>query len=744
MRRYQLDCDRKLHRALGGLRMLRRDEGRGFAGDPAPEDDPAPDPAPEPMGTVEPAGGPAAAPEVDAEAAVRPEAEGDSPAGLHSAFSLPPSAFPEEPGLPTPAVAVAAGEPAPADPVDPMPLEGGAPAPLDGDGAPPASHREPMLQNEPRRAPHGERIPRDEPTNPDAPDPIVQNEPGSPDGSDPISPDGPTGSGRIGDRRVPTVACALVIFAAAALSVAFAAPNRESSMTPARRDVTGPPDVPARVRAGFPATARRQPFPTRLRQVTVKTVPRPGAPGTRQTFATGQALSPPIPQMGHIAMVATPPPGSKSPDANRRDGQKPRQPAGAEGKARVAQGATKHAPTARAPVAPGEDAESLTARVAAWKEHLQPQNALEHYLAERVARAAWQLDRCDRAIAAMKERARAGRLAREAAETEVVEDLARQLFWHPLGPIALYPHFRGSLARPRISCPDDVHDPLDPARIVNRLEATYTGCRWLLDRWGDLRRLLEEGLHWQAPDRLRAIRLLGRQPIDALGDEQVLAIYLACDAMDPCAPSSLGDLGTETDGDELATFKERFAGRGADRKWPKTMGAGRAALLALIKQTVAPLGDLLAKHREQREFEEVMQPDLLAFDDSREGELARRHQLARASELQRAIATYHMARKASAGGTGRAKARGKRLRPADVNAGDPASCAAPRSIPPPALEGPSAAPLGDETNPDPGPAEAAESPESAPVRRAGWRSDTLRGGASGSQRPGDDANDAPR
>jgi hypothetical protein len=89
MRRYQLDCDRKLHRALNGLRMLRRDEDRGIAGDPAPEDDPGPEP--EPVGTVERESGPADAAEGAAAAAVRPETEGDNPAGLHSAFSLQPS-----------------------------------------------------------------------------------------------------------------------------------------------------------------------------------------------------------------------------------------------------------------------------------------------------------------------------------------------------------------------------------------------------------------------------------------------------------------------------------------------------------------------------------------------------------------------------------------------------------------------------------------------------------------------------
>ncbi len=54
VQRYQLDCDRKLHRAVNTLVKLRRCEGVGVAGEPAPDGSPEP----EPMGTVETLGGP--------------------------------------------------------------------------------------------------------------------------------------------------------------------------------------------------------------------------------------------------------------------------------------------------------------------------------------------------------------------------------------------------------------------------------------------------------------------------------------------------------------------------------------------------------------------------------------------------------------------------------------------------------------------------------------------------------------
>jgi hypothetical protein len=297
--------------------------------------------------------------------------------------------------------------------------------------------------------------------------------------------------------------------------------------------------------------------------------------------------------------------------------------------------------TAESIVLPGEDPERLTARAAAWKEELQPEGELQDYLVGRAVHAAWQLDRCDRAIAARLELlVQFGDFDRDEAERDEAEDLARRLFWDPRGPITLYPHFRGFRYTPRISSPETVDDPLNPARIVNHLEATHAGSEWLLERWADLRRLLEEGLNWQAPDRLRAIRLPGRQPMDALADERVLSIYLACDAMAPGSPTSIDDLLTETTDAELAIFKARAQGRGADGKKPASPEAGRAALRALVERALARLAGLLADHRERRAFEKAVNADLMAFDRSREGELMRRYQLAKARELQRTIASY--------------------------------------------------------------------------------------------------------
>ncbi len=260
---------------------------------------------------------------------------------------------------------------------------------------------------------------------------------------------------------------------------------------------------------------------------------------------------------------------------------------------------------------------------------------------DRLVVASTQLDRCDRAITARQaEIVNFGLYDFEEAEANEVADLTRLLLWDPRGPYNLYPHFRGFRYKPRISGSEEVSDPVNPEKIVNQLASTYTGCRWLLDRWAELRQILEEGLNWQPPDRFRAIRFLGRQPMELLTDERVMMIYLACDAMEPGAPTSLHDMLTETTDDELNLIKEGVRKRGGDRKKPASPEAGKAMLLALIDKATAPLAEKMAAHRAHREFLKAAALDFFAFDDSQNGELMRRYRLAKCWEFNRLLSIY--------------------------------------------------------------------------------------------------------
>jgi hypothetical protein len=84
-------------------------------------------------------------------------------------------------------------------------------------------------------------------------------------------------------------------------------------------------------------------------------------------------------------------------EVSRRNGAKSRGPITQEGKARSAQNALKHGFRAQKHVVlADEDAAAFKALEAALLAELAPEGVLQTILAQRVARAAWRLDRADR------------------------------------------------------------------------------------------------------------------------------------------------------------------------------------------------------------------------------------------------------------------------------------------------------------------------------------------------------------
>ena len=256
-----------------------------------------------------------------------------------------------------------------------------------------------------------------------------------------------------------------------------------------------------------------------------RTVPHPAA-RIRSTAASTP---------GADATMTTTTTTSKRAEANRRNARKSTGPKSPEGKDRSKFNALKHGLNARTVVLPGEDAGAFQDRLDAWASDLRPRNDVEQVLVERSATLSWQLERADRADAARLASILVAAPAEEALrQADQAAALGQRLFQDPRGPLPLYPHHLYSFHRnPRVSASGLGDDPDDPARLLLQLESTAAGCRWLLDRWGELGSLLDRGLSWQSPDKLKAIRLLGRQPLDAADSEVVALIFQACHVLDP-------------------------------------------------------------------------------------------------------------------------------------------------------------------------------------------------------------------
>ncbi len=300
--------------------------------------------------------------------------------------------------------------------------------------------------------------------------------------------------------------------------------------------------------------------------------------------------------------------------------------------------------------------------------------------------------------------------------------LARRLFWDPRGPVVLYPQFRASIGEPmRVSWSQDIEDPDEPGRLVNRLENSLLGCAWMLDRWGDLRDLIVDGHKWQAPDRFMAIRLLGKQPLDPIHHEQVRAVYLCCKAIDPEGVHEYNDIANELHAAESERFIERNDEREILKQTPTDAESARAVLLELIDGRMERLEVLLKRHQERDEAAGV---DRFGFDDTKEGEQLRSYQLGGNRALMRILDTFLKYRReteraaSEEGGTQRPGT--SRRAGAD---GGPQVVSAPTELPPGRTE--MIPPVSEDPAPridDPSPADAAGFPPpvaTVPVHRAG-------------------------
>ncbi len=234
-------------------------------------------------------------------------------------------------------------------------------------------------------------------------------------------------------------------------------------------------------------------------------------------------------------------------------------------------------------------------------------------------------------------------------DADDVLDLGARLFWDPRGPIALYPHLPRESARPEpmVSWSGIVDDPDHPARLVHKLESTQAGCDWMMGRWAELRSLVEQGRSWQSPDKLKAIRLLGRQPLDVFDDPDVAIVFAACYKIDSSGGELLHEVWNELKFSEVKIAKERLTSRPIDGFLPRSRDEARKALLDVVDRAAYRLGTRIDKYRKQTEANAGLMPNLLAFDGSVEGERLRRYEASCSRTLIRTLAEFDKMHNAS-------------------------------------------------------------------------------------------------
>ncbi len=258
--------------------------------------------------------------------------------------------------------------------------------------------------------------------------------------------------------------------------------------------------------------------------------------------------------------------------ANRRNSALSTGPRTEEGKRRTRYNGLKHGIRSEVEFLPCENPQRFHLRQNNWLNELQPRSETECELVGRIVRAEHMVERVERALDAQV----ATYLAEvNDREDDEIDGLLRYLFWDSRGPHPMYGLGNAAYGGPQTSWSGKIDDPIEPSRVVRRLESTAKGCAALIGVWRALQGRIEQDLMWQAHDRLKAVRMLGRQPVDAAEDERVALIYVAAFAVSPAGrKGAYQDLKADIADEFRANLVQERGGR--DRgaplgcaKWPE-------------------------------------------------------------------------------------------------------------------------------------------------------------------------------
>ena len=293
-------------------------------------------------------------------------------------------------------------------------------------------------------------------------------------------------------------------------------------------------------------------------------------------------------------------------------------------------------------ILPGESKSEFQRLLEDVRASLRPRDKVEELMARGTVRLSWNLTRI--------ETSRDERLATRAKEAvgrekDEVEKLGVILFRDRHGPLALQGIEKFVQGQERTSGSDNVDDPDRPAKVLKTLESTALGCRFLLEQWKSIAERVNKNQRVQSHDRFRAIRLLGRDRLDALEDSRVALIFLACFALHPGRRPAYADLRDELNVRSFPRVVERIR-----IQWPDVLDTNdtpraRFLLTELISGAMARLTAKLEAHEDHAD-EHAANRDIQArYDATPQGEQMQRAELRFQGAFKRSIAAFQQYRK---------------------------------------------------------------------------------------------------
>ncbi len=281
---------------------------------------------------------------------------------------------------------------------------------------------------------------------------------------------------------------------------------------------------------------------------------------------------------------------------------------------------------------------ALEQRRRTWLAQCDAQTDMDEFLITSNVVLSFNLERVWRAAAACLDR------EKESADDKAIEqvqELASRLYFDPTGPTSKYGLEMVVFDVAGASTSGATDDAYQPAKLVNQLEATAVGCTWLLHEWKLLRDRAVNGL-WYSLDRLKAIRLLGCQPVDAIDQWQVAMIYVASNGLMRLGENGFEDLGSDMSKVALERLLLRVKARFRDLFFEWTEADYRQMLIDLVDESVEPLQAKLEWHKKQNaRCGGDRKADELGFDDSPGGARMRQYELRCKSSLERGVARFN-------------------------------------------------------------------------------------------------------
>ncbi len=297
-------------------------------------------------------------------------------------------------------------------------------------------------------------------------------------------------------------------------------------------------------------------------------------------------------------------------------------------------------------------------RLRKWSANGDAQTDMDEFLIHRNVCLSFDIERAENA---RLQRCRS--LIENSDEDELTEihQIGARLFFDPSGPTPLYGNPRTFGPKKKTSWNGEAVNPNDPAVLVRRLERSEAGCRWLKSCWEELLGQLERRF-WQSHDRLKAVRLLGREPVAAIEDRNVLIIFVASAGLNPVRKNEFDDLLSDLDEDQRDRYRKALAAR-----WPELFRARdkaewRQMLLDLVQQNIERLNARLEVHEANADAVAEQTFARLSFDPSPEGAAMRNYQMKSLSALFRGMENYRKHKSRTSGGGNGADGVGRRER----------------------------------------------------------------------------------